>query len=869
MLISYTGYGLLILSLIATVAANVLFPLSTRAGQEKLLPWAKKLAYLSTGAILAAAAYLMYLITTHQFQIAYVAEYSAKRSDSWYLLAAFWGGQEGSILLWAFWSTLLAAVMVKKGGKSLTFTWTLYGIVQIYLLFLLLLKCPFKLGTGPVPADGRGLNPLLENYWMVIHPPMLFLGWSSTVFPAIFGIYGLLKRDWDGWAKQAFSWSLFSFATLGFGLSLGGYWAYETLGWGGFWAWDPVENSSLVPWLLLVALLHGIPVQLKNGGMRIGNFLLAFLPFAAMNYGTFLTRTGLLSDFSVHSFSSLGNQGKTLMMVAVLILTFVPMGLLFWRWREIPKGGSYDKILSREFGFFLAALIFGLLGVLVTIGMSAPILSKYAPFQFLLKGSFDLKAGEVFDPKKGAAVGASFYDQAAYPMAILFTLLMAATPYLAWKNNVFESMGKKLFPSYIAAIGVTLVMTALGFYLGVRKPWMVLLFATSMFAALANVLLILPRLKHPKPRMTIGGFVAHAGAGLALAGIACLVAFQKTVENVELHINQPVQVKELGYTLTYLGYTTQPFDRGSDWLGRDGNHIRIRVEKNGHAWEARPRFYFAPWNNKDEMFGNPPSIHRPNLLTFQGWMHDLWQGDLYVAHAGEPVEQMDDPRALSSNNQFSLENGKSKTFGEYTFTLMNEKLDDASAAALRAANEAAFNSLPQTRVSAIVNVKWRDKEVMVEPTIVQKRNAGMFSEVATIPGPEGKPVILRFVPPPSQQEVGEAMAGSRAAVEEAKKAGPPGSPAFREALTQSPAFFEAQQIQSLSEFKTLRFETFNAPDPSDLVYVSIGTKPMIWMVWLGTLLFSAGGFVAYRRRAKEQGIFGDDGDDNLAANKVA
>lgn len=841
MLISYTGYGLLILALVATVAANVLFPLSTRAGQEKLLPWAKKLAYLSTGSIMAAAGFLMYLIATHQFQVAYVAEYSAKRSSAWYLLAAFWGGQEGSILLWAFWSTLLAAVMVKKGGKSTSFTWPLYGMVQIYLLALLLIKCPFKLGTGPVPEDGRGLNPLLENYWMVIHPPMLFLGWSSTVFPAIYAIYGLLKRDWDGWAKESFSWTLFSFATLGFGLSLGGYWAYETLGWGGFWAWDPVENSSLVPWLLLVALLHGIPVQLKNGGMRIGNFLLAFLPFAAMNYGTFLTRTGLLQDFSVHSFSSLGQQGYMLMLIAVLVLTFGPLGLLAWRWREIPKGGSYDKLLTREFGFFLGALIFALLGVLVLIGMSAPILSKYAPFQFLLKGSYDLKPGEIFDPKKGAAVGASFYDQAAYPMAILFTLLMAATPYLAWKNNVFENLGKKLFPSYIAAIGITLIMTALGFYMGVRKPWMVLLFATAMFATLSNLLLIIPRLKHPKPRMTVGGFVAHAGAGMVLAGIACLVAFQQNQENIELRINQPV--KALGYTITYVGHTTQPFDRGNDWQGRDGNHLRIRIEKDGQAWEARPRFYFAPWNNKDEMFGNPPAIHRR-----------FW-GDLYVAHAGEPVEQMDDPRAMSSNNQFSLENGKPKTFGEYTFTLLSEKLDDASAAALRAHNEAAFNSLPQTRVSAIVNVKWRDKEVMVEPSILQKRNAGMFSEIAKIPGPDGKQVILRFVPPPSDREVAEAMAGSRAAVEEAKKTGAPGSPEFREALTNSPAFFEAQQTQALSEFKTLRFETFNAPDASDLTYISIGTKPMIWLVWLGTLLFSVGGFVAYRRRAREQGIY--------------
>ncbi len=831
------GYGLLIFAMVMTVAANILFPLSTRAGREGLFVWAKRAAYLSTAGIVGAALYLMNLIATHQFQFEYVAEYSSRRASAWYLVAAFWGGQQGSILLWALWSTLLAAVLVKKGGKTTPFTWPLYGLVQIYLLSLLLLKCPFKLGIGPVPLDGKGLNPLLENQWMVIHPPMLFLGWSSTVFPAIFGIYGLLKKDWDGWAKAAFSWTLFSFATLGFGLSLGGYWAYETLGWGGFWAWDPVENSSLVPWLILVALLHGIPVQLKNGGMRKANFLLAFLPFAAMNYGTFLTRTGLLADFSVHSFSSLGKDGYNLMLGAVLVLTFVPIAMLLWRWKKIPAGMSYEKVMSREFGYFLASLIFGLLGLLVLIGMSAPLLTKFGPFQGALKPFFDIKAGESFDPKKGAGLLASFYDQMGYPLAILFTLLMASTPYMAWKSNEFEKLGKKLFPSYIAAIGITLVMTAIGFFLGVRKPFMVLLFATSMFAVLSNLLLILPRLKHDKPRKTVGGFMAHMGAGMTLAGVACLVAFSQNKENVELKINQPA--KALGYTLTYLGYTTEPFDR-------DGNRIRIRVEKDGKAWESRPRFYFAPWNNKDELFGNPPAIHRR-----------FW-GDLYVAHAGELTEQLDDPRAASPNNQFSLENNKPKTIGDYTFTLLGESLDEKSEATMRAHDEKAFDSLPETRVSALVSVKYNGQEAMVKPSILQKRHAGMFSEIAKVPGPAGKQVILRFVPPPSEREIAEAQIGSRAAIEEAKKAGAPGSPEFRAVLTQSPDYFAAQQLEELAAFKILRFETFNAPDPTDTVYVSVGTKPMIWMVWLGTLLFSLGGLIAYRRRAREQGIYTEE-----------
>ena len=820
------GYGLLILAMVATVAANVLLPLATREGGTRLLPWGRRAALLSTAGILGAAAYLMGLIATHQFQVAYVAEYSAKRSSSWYLMAAFWGGQEGSILLWALWSSVLAAVLIVRGGATGVRAWPIYGLVQIYLLYLLLLKCPFKLGDAPVPLDGKGLNPLLENYWMVIHPPMLFLGWSSTVIPAVLAVSGLLRRDWDGWARAAFPWALFSFAALGLGLSLGGFWAYETLGWGGFWAWDPVENSSLVPWLFLTALLHAIPVQLKNGGMRPATFLLAFLPFAAMNYGTFLTRTGLLSDFSVHSFSSLGNDGYKLMLAALLVVTFVPLGLLIWRWREMPKGDAYEKLLTREAGYSVATLLLGLVGILVVVGMSAPILTKLGPIQRLL-GALHV----AIDPKKGAAAPAAFYDQMGYPVAILMTLLMAATPYLAWKNNALESLGKKLFPSYIAAILLTLGMTATAIYLGIRKPWMVLLFATAMFAALANVVQLLPRLRHEKPRKTIGGFVAHVGAGMTLAGIACLVTFTRTAENVELKIGQPKEA--LGFRLTYLGNTTDPFDR-------DGNRIRIRVEKDGSAWESRPRYYFAPWDGKDTLFGNPPAIHRR-----------LW-GDLYIAHAGDMSENLDDPQATSFNSQFTLDTNKPKSLGGYTLTLMDVALDDKSTAAMATHSEAALNALPETRISAVISVKYGGQETFVKPSIRQERHRGMFSEPVAIPGPAGgQKVILRFVPPPLEGELAEAMAASRTAVEDAKKAGAPGSEAFRAALTQNPAFFQARQMEDLANFKSLRFETFGAPDPSETVYISVSTKPLIWMVWLGTLLFSTGGFVAYRRRALE------------------
>ncbi|MFY7954274.1 MAG: cytochrome c biogenesis protein CcsA, partial [Armatimonadaceae bacterium] len=255
------GYGLLIVALVATVAANVLFTLSRRDGKSGLRKWAQTAVGVGAAGIVGASAWLMTLIGAHRFEYHYVAEYSSRASATRYLIAAFWGGQEGSILLWAFWTAVLGVILAKRSGDRAAWVWPVYGLVQTYLLGLLLLKCPFRLGDGPLPLDGKGLNPLLQNPWMVIHPPILFLGFASTAVPAAWTVHALLHRDWDGWVKSAFPWTLFSFATLGFGLSLGGYWAYETLGWGGFWAWDPVENTSLVPWLFLTALLHGFAIQ--------------------------------------------------------------------------------------------------------------------------------------------------------------------------------------------------------------------------------------------------------------------------------------------------------------------------------------------------------------------------------------------------------------------------------------------------------------------------------------------------------------------------------------------------------------------------------------------------------------------------------
>jgi cytochrome c-type biogenesis protein CcmF len=818
------GYTLLWLALALTVAANVLFTLARRRGwEEKFLTLARGTVVGSAAAVVGAAGYLAYLIATHQFQVAYVAEYSAKRSAAAYLFAAFWGGQEGSILLWAFWTAVIGVVLAFKAGGRASRVWPIYGIAQIFLLSLLLIKCPFAVGTGPVPTDGRGLNPLLENMWMVIHPPILFLGFSALLVPFAWCVYGLAYKDWDGWAKAAFPWTLFAFTTLGLGLSLGGYWAYETLGWGGFWGWDPVENSSLVPWLFMTALLHGLLLQNKNGGYKVTNFVLGFLPFAWMFWGTFLTRTGLLSDFSVHSFSSLGESGYKLMLGAVIASFGIPLGMLLWRVRSIPKPDAYENVWTREFGFFLASSVLGVIGTIVAVGMSAPLITKIKPLANALH----------VDPVKGAAANPEFYNQGNYPLVILLAVGMAVTPYLAWKaknGDENKDVLRRLTPAYWAAVLIAVGFTAAGIFFGhlENRPWMVLLFATSVFTVIANAMLIAPRLRTRQARKTVGGFVAHAGVGLTLMGVASLVLFSQRAERVTLVKDVPEY--KLGYKLTYRGMTTQPFDRKY-------NALRVEVEKDGRVWEARPRYYVAPWENKDTIFANPPailpSVYNLNTIgdvaNLLPWKNPFPLGDLYIAYNGGP-QSLDGEEKPNSNNGFVLKERESKEFGDYTFSLLGLTLDETARATLAKRDPKAMAALPEVFFKAFVGVTYQGKMQIVEPQFkLEQKTGGLYSLPVRIPGPEGVQVMLQFQAPPPMA------------------------------------------MQSADPFRLgLLFKTLNAPDPTEAVMVDVSTKPMIGLVWLGTLLYTLGGFVAYRRRAAETGLLGDlgadDGDSNRAGH---
>ncbi|MEY2836237.1 MAG: cytochrome c biosis protein CcsA, partial [Bacteroidota bacterium] len=331
-MIKYNGEHLLIgqigmfLTLLAFTAALVAAFANFKAANANELeekPWQKlaRISFLTNVVAVIGLFFTLYLIIyNHYFEYKYAHSHSKRSLDMQYLLSCFWEGQEGSFMLWAFWNAVLGAVLIRWARKWEFPVMTVMSLLQLFLASFLLGIYFFdiRIGTNPFVlmrnefpdapifqdadyltkyvTDGNGLNILLQNYWMVIHPPVLFLGFASAVVPYAFAVAGLWKRDHSGWVRTAMPWALFSAGILGLGIMMGGAWAYESLTFGGYWAWDPVENASMVPWLLLVAGIHTMLIHQSTGHSLKSSYLFICLGYLLVLYSTFLTRTGVLGD---------------------------------------------------------------------------------------------------------------------------------------------------------------------------------------------------------------------------------------------------------------------------------------------------------------------------------------------------------------------------------------------------------------------------------------------------------------------------------------------------------------------------------------------------------------------------------------------
>jgi cytochrome c-type biogenesis protein CcmF len=571
-----------------SVASLICYLMAWR-GKESALPMARAFFVGTSVAISIAMFILVYLFVTHDYSVAYVANYSSNDLPLYFTIASTWGGQEGTFLLWIFFTIILGAVMMRTSKGFENGNMFFLNLFLLSILVILLKRSPFT-PAEVVQADGSGLNPLLQNYWMTIHPPVMFVGFAAAVFPFCFAMTALVERRYNLWAESARRWTLFAWGALGIALVMGGYWAYETLGWGGFWAWDPVENSSFIPWIFLVAQIHSLFIKKQRRGLLRFSLVVVCLTFFSVLYGTFLTRSGVLADFSVHSFVELGINSY---LVGGLLL-FVGIGtfLLILRWKDIDPEPSYSEVASRSYLVTLAIVIFFLGGLLTLFGTSAPLLTSWF--------------GEP------ANVGLPYYFATMTPIAVAVLFLLSLFPGFRWNEGLAR-------PKLLMVAGAAFVLTivfclALGI---TTKVIYLLLFGAVMSSLVTNGWMFITHLQKGDYNPA---YLAHLGVILAIAGAAISAGFE-TKQTVTLPHGKEVQA--MGYSMTFTGVSehAKGFDCHLNMTASGRDFVAVlphEFPKNAQGVMKRP--YIEKFWTFD-IYLSPLSLeqgnhHDPGILEF-------------------------------------------------------------------------------------------------------------------------------------------------------------------------------------------------------------------------------------------------------------
>lgn len=585
---------------------------------------------LHSVSVLGIIGALFYLLAEHRFEYHYVWEHSSLDLPVRYLLSCFWEGQEGSFLLWTFWHAVLGIIIMFKAKKWEAPVLTIFSVTQVFLMSMILGLWVFdvKLGSNPFSLlrdtmqapifsrpdylsyieDGSGLNPLLQNYWMTIHPPVLFLGFASTIIPFAYAIAGMWTRDYTGWVKPVLPWASFSTMILGVGILMGGAWAYESLTFGGFWAWDPVENASLVPWLTLVAGLHTLVAYKSTQHGLVATFVLFVSTFLLILYSTFLTRSGILGDTSVHAFTDLGMSGHLLIfMFFYVILSAV---LLIYNWKKIPQKKEEESLNSREFWMFVGALVFSISAIQISFTTSIPVFNK------IFAGLSDLPGiGSWFADLNWApptdVVG--HYNAVQVWVAIILGILTAIVQFFKYRKTNTQKMLKAIAtPAVIAVVLTAAVILLLKIY---YLPYILMTFA-GLYTITANIDYMITVLKS-KPLVS-GGSITHVGFGLMLLGILISNEKQQVIsqnttvdfgdafdekakrENILLRLNEPVAMGD--YFVTYIG----------DTIIAPNTYYKVDYIKRGKEGEIEEQFTLMPnaqINPNMGIVANPDTRH--------------------------------------------------------------------------------------------------------------------------------------------------------------------------------------------------------------------------------------------------------------------
>jgi cytochrome c-type biogenesis protein CcmF len=675
------GSIVVVIALLFSVAAMTMYFLSYR-GYKNTLNYGRLSYHIMAMMVIAASTYLWYVILTHQYQYKYVFSYTSKDLPTGLLFSAFWGGQEGSFMLWLLLTAIVGIFLqsyTSKRGDLEPRVMAIYSLATTFLLIMVspMFKNPFayiwaepvfvniksinqaffnqpflqsfmfsdnstgenfvrmskELYTSLTAAgisvnnfitDGRGLNPQLLNYWMQIHPPVLFIGFAMATVPFAFAIAALMKNDYKDWVRQSFPWMVAGTAVLGLGIMLGGYWAYEMLGWGGYWAWDPVENSSLIPWIVGVAAIHTMLVQRKSqskggvGKFVKTNLILSIMVYVLVLYSTFLTRSGALGDASVHSFVDPGSL--VYLFLLIFISTFIILGIIMFamRWETLNQQVEGEEgLLSRDLALFTSAVVLCASAIIILLGTSAPLW--------------------------GASTPITLYNELHLPIAIIIGILNGLSLLLKWKNTSKEDLIKRsvLSVSLSLVLTVILVVTA-----GIGDIVLILLAFASIFTIIVNGEIALKVIRGNIKKS--GAYVAHIGIALFFLGIIGSAAYSKEVD-VNLIKNEPAEA--FGYKMMFTGYN--PIENGKKFA------FNINLEKGSSKYNITPIMYVSDFNQS--------LMREPSILT-------MLTKDIYVAPLGyDPGSGHSSVMTLTKGGS-AEHDGVKITFNEFNFSDMESMM---------------------------------------------------------------------------------------------------------------------------------------------------------------------------------------------------
>ncbi len=587
------------------LAAGILFlmPLFNKKSSDRNAVY---LYYTHTAAVLAASAYLLYALLTHQFQYYYVYAHTELSLQPIYLFSAFWAGQEGSYLFWVLCGAISGLFLLKMEQKIRHLVMPIFLAGQAFLMLFLLLGSPFEL-LPSVPVDGTGMNPLLVDPWMVIHPPIVFIGYALLIIPFAYAVAALYKKDYQTTFLKGLPWAVGGWLFLGAGIFIGGVWAYRVLGWGGYWGWDPVENASLVPWLTCTALVHGMILQRQKQIYTRFNSFLAIITYLLVVFATFLTRSGAMAEYSVHAFPETPLRDYlTAFMVIFGLLGFLLFAL---RYREMgDKDNDAFTLLNRPGSFGLTLVALCTSALLVLVGTLSP----------LLTGLFGTPS----------SVDEFFYWSTNAPVGLVLLILLGLCPYFRWKKDETGALLKLLkLPLALSAVA-----TVVALIVGVRSLFDLLFMAAGTFALVSNTDILLRVLKKQGVKFS-GGYLAHMG--LALMFIGMMASTNYTLSHI-IHLSQDRPVETLGYTFTYMGHIPEGEKFSMNVLVGGGNISTI----------AAPKMYYA-----NDMLMREPAILR-----------NLWR-DLYIS----PMELTIDDHS----NSFTVAKGQVFDFEDYNIKFVD------------------------------------------------------------------------------------------------------------------------------------------------------------------------------------------------------